>query len=227
MVVTPLANWMGTAPIALGRGVLSALLGGFAVRVLVETWRCRAASAALSVAAGLLTTSVAIHVGWIAVESDTQRAMLSAGLQMLGHVSLLAALMLYARYVILDVEGLLPVRVKKVKVKKVKAVKKPAKKIDADDTELPVDPPQKINKPHVPVKTDLDPVAPPAARGLFSGKAQPAAAKAAALAATKPSVVVDRDDDEDDDEAASERGLSRAERKKLRRQMRRQGADGD
>jgi hypothetical protein len=222
-IVARLAAWAGISPITLGRGLLATVFCGFVVRLLVEIWRCRAASTALTLAAGLLLGSVTIHLQWIAIDDARLRVMLASGVQMLGHVGLLAALMLYARYVILDVEGRLPVRIKKVKARKPTAAKKPAKAAAGESDKPTVDPPQKINRPHTPVKTDLDPVAPAVARNLFSGKQQSAAA-------TKPaaSAAINRNDDDDDtDDSPADRGMSRAERKKMRRQMRRQESDND
>jgi hypothetical protein len=233
VAVGRLAAWVGVSSVALGRSVLAVMLCGFAVRLLVEMWRCRAACSALACAAGLLTASVAIQVEWIAVDNVMRQTMLASGLQMLGHLGLLAALMLYARHVILDVEGLLPIRVKKVKVKKPKAAKKPARPVAEDSDKPAVDPPQKVNKPHVPAKTDLEPATAPAAvhrhaaatKPPVASPARPAPTPAAKVATPVPSASSD-DDDEDDDSPAN-RGMSRADRKKLRRQMRRQAGDDD
>lgn len=222
-IVARLAVWSGISPITLGRTILAAMFCALVVRLLFEVWRCRAASATLTLAAGLLLGSVAIHLQWITIEDAMWQVMLASAVQMLGHVGLLAALMLYARYVIMDAEGRLPLRVKKVKAKKPVAAKKSAKSA-ADESDKPtVDPPQKINRPHTPVKTDLDPVAPAVARNLFSGKQQSAAPAKPAV-----STGTNRNDDEDDaDDSPTDRGMTRAERKKMRRQMRRQESDND
>ena len=51
-------------------------------------------------------------VGWLKVELAASRVMLVVGLKLLGQMTILAAHVAYARYVLLDAHGLLAVRVK-------------------------------------------------------------------------------------------------------------------
>ncbi len=86
------------------------LFAAIGSRVLIDVRHCIPAVAALSVAAlahGLATVD---HFGWTFFEGSVNRVMFRSGSEMAGNLLLLAGFGFFARYVVLDAEGLLPVR---------------------------------------------------------------------------------------------------------------------
>jgi hypothetical protein len=106
------------------------VLGVLGWRLALDMRPCRLAIAAFlsaaicySIAAGM-----ELRLTWM---GDVDRAMLKAGVAMYGHLMLLASMVLNARYVILDAEGLLPRRAPKTRKRgRKRATKSPA--TDAD-----------------------------------------------------------------------------------------------
>ncbi len=97
--------------------VVFAALGS---RLVLDMWPSRLAIAALALAAAgyliALLTGLEVLPGSLAID----RIMLHGGAIMLGHLMLLMAMILQARYVMLDFEGLLPLReIKAAKPKKI------------------------------------------------------------------------------------------------------------
>ena len=86
------------------------LLGAVGSRLLVDMRHCRLASGALLAAAGCYALAVVAQLGWILPESGARGVMLEEGAEMVGNLFVLFSMGLYARYVILDAEGLLPPR---------------------------------------------------------------------------------------------------------------------
>ena len=86
------------------------LLGAIGSRLLVDMWSCRLSSAALILTAICYLAVLAIHFGWIVPIGGAHRVLIAEGAEMGGHLLLLMAMGLHARYVILDAEGLLPRR---------------------------------------------------------------------------------------------------------------------
>jgi len=83
------------------------LLGTVGSRLLLDMRRCFLASGALILAAACYLVGVTTQLQWILPQSGAEGVMVEEGAEMLGNVLLLLALGLYARYVILDAEGLL------------------------------------------------------------------------------------------------------------------------
>lgn len=144
--------------------------------------------------------------------ADTRQALLlKTGLTLSGCLLAVMAGFLYVRHLMLDVEGkILHREKKKSKPTKPKAPRRSAKAdTEADDSKKFVDPPQKP-KPHTPVRTDLD--APPARTAPLAKR----------VAETKPVLAtpnIDADDEDDESEDDIDlRNMSRADRKKLKRQ---------
>jgi len=174
-----------------------------AVRLVLETAECRGAcglvlasaaaySLALGTAAGLLPSA------W----SSAELVVLSAAV-LVGHVVALAAVTLYARYVVLDVQGLIPRKDAKDRVSKANAANVAAKSETAanGDASFPATIP--INSP--------------------AAQDQRRAGRKAAQNGKKGSVWVDGSEPEggDDEEDARSAGkLSKADRKRLRKQRR-------
>jgi hypothetical protein len=84
------------------------LLGGVGSRLLVDMWPARLSSAALVSTAVCYATSGAMQLGWLPTAGGADRIMLQQGAGMVGHLLLLLAMGLHARYVLRDAEGLLP-----------------------------------------------------------------------------------------------------------------------
>ncbi len=86
------------------------LLGAVGSRLLVDMWECRLSSATLLTSAGCFALAVVAQMQWIMPDSGLRGVMLEEGAEMLGAWLLLLSVGLFARYVILDAEGLLPRR---------------------------------------------------------------------------------------------------------------------
>ena len=56
---------------------------------------------------GVSVTAVATHQGWLTAVPNEMSVVLVAGAAMTGHVLLVSSLILYARYLVLDVQGLI------------------------------------------------------------------------------------------------------------------------
>jgi len=80
------------------------------LRALLDARECRLAGLLLVVSLCCYGVALATYLGWLpAMESRTDSS-LTAGGQLLGHWSLLLGIVAYARYVILDAQGLIAVR---------------------------------------------------------------------------------------------------------------------
>ena len=86
------------------------LLGAVGSRLLMDMRHCRLSSSAFVVTAGCFALAVITQLGWILPTEDRRAVMLEEGCEMFGDLSLLLAMVLHARYVLLDAEGLLPRR---------------------------------------------------------------------------------------------------------------------
>ncbi len=83
------------------------IIGAVGTRVLVDVRRCRLCVLALLATAACYLAAVATLLGLLKVENPARAIMLVGGAEMVGNLSLLLAVTLYARFVILDAEGLL------------------------------------------------------------------------------------------------------------------------
>lgn len=180
---------------ALWPAVLGTVLVASGIRLLVEVRKCRLAAIALVASAASFLLAAAVDRAWLEGISDANKPLVERGSWLMGYVFVLAMFLLYARYVLLAIEGLIvvaPARPKRAKAKPAETSKERA-----------VDSPQKS----VPqLRTDLDPVekAASAPRGsqLNSAPARSAAAPA------NPSARI---------EHSNHGSPSRAERRRLRR----------
>lgn len=195
------------------------LWGLAALRLLVEIRHNRLASVLLVVAAADLIALATLGLWSCWDLSPPRPVMLLAGLRMGGHVLLLAALALYARHVILDAEGRL-----KRKKKPGKGTKR-KRKTEADSaaagvdgessgaaaskagSKLVVDGPHKM--PGAPTQRSESDSRLAAARPN-SGRQEAAEPRASASATGSTA-------DEDDNDEDGDRGMTRAERKRLKR----------
>lgn len=83
------------------------LLGAVGTRLLVDMRECWLSTAALVATAACYTVAVVAQLGWILPESGARGVMLEEGAEMVGNLMLLLAMGLHARHVILDAKGLL------------------------------------------------------------------------------------------------------------------------
>lgn len=159
-------------------GLVSLLLGLF---VLLDAWRSRVSVGALTCV--VLLYGVAAYFALFAPPATTMAgAMIASSVTLVAHLSLLVALLLYARHVLLESRGLIVAKPKKKRTPKPKAAKKPTKekiakpaKTDNDEEDeedepqpeakksdriLKIDPPH--NKPNVGASISNKTVATPA-----------------------------------------------------------------
>jgi hypothetical protein len=201
-------------------GIVTTIL---ALRLLMEVRQCRTAMMGLICVIGLWSAAMAIEYGWLPIHQDG--ALIAAGCRLLGQVTLLFAIGIYARHVLLDAEGLLKLRERK-------PVREKAKKAKAIFTASAAESSKQT-------RSDLSHKTSETRSGLQS-YVQAAVNRNASsnVSSSGSSHSASRDDDdddrysgyEDDDDDSSgygNRKLSKAERKRMRKQMRRQRDDGD
>jgi hypothetical protein len=117
-----------------GVGLVGLLLGVF---VLLDAWRSRVSAVAIGLVA--LLYAAAAYFNLFALHATTMLdVMIASSVTLVAHLSLLIALMLYARHVLLESRGLITARPKKKRTPKPKPAKKVAKekavKPAADDS---------------------------------------------------------------------------------------------
>lgn len=89
------------------------LLGPIGSRLLVDMRECRLSTMAILMAAACYVLAVVTQLEGVLPESGARGVMLEEGAEMYGDVFVLLAMLLHARHVVLDAEGLLPERVRK------------------------------------------------------------------------------------------------------------------
>ena len=91
------------------------LLGSVGTRLLIDIWPSRLSMIALLLAACAYVAAalVQLQLGWPAIPSGAGRVMFQQGSAMAGHLLVLLAMGLQARYVLADARGLLPPRRRK------------------------------------------------------------------------------------------------------------------
>jgi hypothetical protein len=197
-------------------GGCAAVLGLAGLRLAVEVRHCHLAASSLLLAAMSFTLAIAVHLGGIVGLEASGAVMLKAGARMVGQLLVWWSVVAYARHVVLDADGLLPVVLRKARPKKPKKVKPPADE-KASSSSAMVDPPQKP-KPHTAPRTDLDPVHKTVTSSTRTATAEPTKKELPARPALAVKAAVSRDDDDGDEDTSDQRGLTRAERKRLRRE---------
>lgn len=202
--------------------VVGLLVCYLTVRAVLETRRSLATLASVVLSGGLLSVAAAMGRQRFGIESADVAILVRSGMQLTGCLFLLLAAMFYSRHVMLDVEGKLapakprppkPAKVKPPRTRKVKTdLDAPTSALE-DTRKIAIDPPQKP-KPHI---TAHMPEAQPAAKGA-SVTRSPAGPLAAKLQAARSNRATEDDDDETDEDTNDPRSLSRAERKRLKRE---------
>ena len=177
------------------------LLSLASVRMWFELRRSRSAFTLWCICAICFTASTISAVQWIRFDHPLYAAVFGSASHLLGVLALLFTFTLYERYVLLEIEGRLRQRAPRQSKRIKKADGESPKK--AEEAEKP--------KPQAAVRTDLEPVA--KQRPATVAKESPAT-----TVAEKPKLQWDSTANSQD------QYLSRAERKKLKRDARRQAA---
>jgi len=193
------------------------VLGALTIRLAIEVWPSLASFAALLIAALLYFVSGLMRIEMLSAATPLIAAVADSTVTLLAHVSLAAAIGLFARHVYLDAQGRLKVHIdpdkKRPKPKnrsKLKVVKQ--EKPEQQDNREPA-------KPAVAAAAkSSDPIRFGASGNSASG---PAKSGATLSKAALSSGDYDDDSDEDDDDYGGER-LSKSERRRLKKLARNQ-----
>ena len=94
------------------------VFGALAIRLAMETWHSLGTQAALALAAVLYVASGMAVMHLIPLETPLLKIVVPTALEMLAHLSVVIAIGLFARYVHLDAQGKLPVRLRHKEVKR-------------------------------------------------------------------------------------------------------------
>jgi hypothetical protein len=189
------ADWSTVSNDVLWPTLVGIIAGGIGLRLFFEIRRCRAAIGALAATVLAFVIAAAAYQSWPIVWSDANLPYWARGSWLVGYALVLTTLLLYARHVQLDVAGSLVVRTRR----KRKAPPAPPSE-DAQN-----DPPR---KPALRLRTDLDPVA----TTVTSTAARSQSFSAGPRSASNDSAA--------DDEQQPKSHLSRAERRRMRREAR-------
>ncbi len=179
-------------------GAYVLLVGAVALRLVFEMRQCRSAVVAFSLAGATYVAAVAAHFAWLPPQAAEYGVLIEEGCEMGGSLFLLLSMCLYARFVILDAQGLIAARPEKEK--------QPATKERRGlfGRNAKVDPAHASVRPASAKRSDLDAVE-------------------ARDADDDADDEEDRDEADDDDSSGSgPHKLSKADRKALRRQQERQ-----
>jgi hypothetical protein len=209
--------------------VWGSILAVLSLRLVLELRECRPAQVAIAGTSLLWVVGLAIDYGWFPAIPLRHAATAAIGCRLLGQITLLLGIGVYARHVLLDAEGLLthrPSRPRREKpAKKPKAEKQSATQTapaaESAKKTSRVDPP---HKPAVPVSQQAGPVW-SRDRAAANRSADDDEGETDSRHDNRRSSYASYGDDEDDDSYGDNRKLSKAERKRLRKQMRRQERD--
>lgn len=222
--VNPVSRLCGVAETIGLLTVVGLLACYLTVRAILETRRSPATVVTLMLSGSLLAASAAMGYPMFSLRNmgTAETAILvRSGMHLTGCLLLLIASMFYSRHVMLDVEGKLPLpkprqpkpaRIKPPRARKVKTDLDAPEPSREEVKKRIVDPPQKP-RPHLAARA---PEAQPASRGVLAAKA--AAVTARAQTSNRPERDADSDDDDAEANTGDLRNLSRAERKRLKRE---------
>ncbi len=183
------------------------LLGAVGSRLLVDMRECWLSTTTLVAAAGCYALAVVAQLGWVLPESGARGVMVEEGAEMFGNLLLLLAMGLHARHVILDAEGLLPVRTKPRR-RTLDEEEEDEDSSSVGDRSVTVHPPHGLSRPS----------------GLTTDSSRPPAPVSGGPAAAAFSSDADEPDDEED-HLPVQRKLTKAERKALKRRLRKMRAE--
>ena len=127
--------------VALWWAIPAAMIVGYiAPALLADMHRCRMGSSLLLMAVGSWAFAVASMLGWLPLEAS-QRVMIESSALLIGHSLLLSSMVLYARYVLRESQGLIVPRQRRAK-----AEQKPEGDADQDVAEVDNAKPQKTKR---------------------------------------------------------------------------------
>lgn len=105
--------------------LLTGLPGAWiSARVWLDARESRLAAVAFAGAFALVAVAIASHTGVVTAKTESSEAMITSGASLLASWLLLVGTVSYGRYVVLDVQGLIPARVTRPAASKSKAVEK-------------------------------------------------------------------------------------------------------
>ncbi|MBI3840270.1 MAG: hypothetical protein HY288_20295 [Planctomycetia bacterium] len=177
--------------------VLGIVLTVLGIRMVIEIRACRAALATLALGTASFLAAAAVEHGWLMSMSESAKPLVARGCWLVGYVFTFGMFLLYARHVMLEIEGLAVVPPSKSNLSKPKSA--------ANDGPEPVlvDPPQKAAPL---LRNDLGPVQGSSSATGSSSRSQ--------MPASKPPSA--------DSNVGAARFLSRAERRRLRKEAKAQ-----
>jgi hypothetical protein len=206
IVADTLSHLTGWAPVRAGAGwwlLLSGLpLSWILLRALLDMRECRVATVLVVAAVGCYVVSVASYLGLARVVDPRLKSIAIGATLLMGHWLLLASAVSYARFIVLDAQGLITVR-RRATPKRVKTDLEAKPASDASKSAA---------KPAISIFT-------------AAGVARPSAPVAAKTPAdssrwvdgTRPERDKYDHDNDDDDDSDGDRKLSKSDRKRLRK----------
>lgn len=189
-------------------------LGAIGTRLLVDVRECRLSAGMMISAAACYGLAVLAQLGWILPEAGARGVMVEEGAEMTGSWLLLLSVLLYARHVVLDAEGYLAERIQPA------AEPEPAKSEvqpeasaaeDAETRSIKIHPPHGVPRPLRAKPAEETP-----------GKEVAAPSPVTRTADRPPQSEEGEDDDESSPTEEIDPTLSRAERRAMRKRLKRQ-----
>lgn len=175
------------------------------IRALLDARDCRLASSLLLAAVISYTVAATSFLGVAPLANPQVRTIVVGASILMGHWFLLAGVISYARYVILDAQGLVPVR-KRAAVKKA----------DADEMEL--DELEKLTRPTSAATSESKTTAVSHSSRATMQPVKSAADDSRWVDGSRPERRrYESDEDDDEESTGSDRKLSKADRKRIRR----------
>ncbi len=180
-------------------GCWGLLLAATTVRLLLDMRQCRSALLVTVLALVLWSAAVGIQLNTLQVSGIPLR-LVAETLKLTGHLMLLLGVTLYARYIVLHAQGLLPARNQKPRKERTKKEGKPAVVSQAAKRDEPQKSSPSANKPH------------------GSGNSPVPTPHVSFATSTIDADLGEDLSDYDDDSEERNRKLTKAERKRLRKQ---------
>ncbi len=220
-ILVHFTHWSGPlANVAWWLGIWSVVLAVISVRLWFEIRDSRWSVAMLSFSVGFWLANVALRMGWVPMPSISP-VIAMTGARLLGHLCFWLTIGIYGRHLIFDIEGKLPVRPIKVRLPKI-AKKKTAssanQETDEDEPQLTASGGKKIIVDPAHRKADSK----ESQIGSGNSKRTDLGPHFSPSTTSRPALTLGSSnndlDDQDEDSESNGRNLSRAERRKLRRQ---------
>ena len=195
------------------------VLGTLLIRLSIEVWQSLPAFATLAISALLYFLSSLAILEVLPHQSPLVATVVRTSLEMLAHVSLASALLLYARHVYLDAAGRLKVHIDPDKRRQTKKSRTRLKVVKADKEKEERE--SGDNRAAAAASANNKPAQP--SQPIKFGTGTTSNLPKAGAAISKPSSSANYDDeDEDEDADDGDQRLSRAERRRLKKLARRE-----